>query len=76
MEQQAPMNTVFAWMANLGFLLDDHAPDARHLAHIAAVRDAKRQTVRASSPISRLAGWLGFKPVRAATDPMTICCAA
>ena len=70
------MNTLFAWMADLGVRFDDHEPDARQLAHLAAVREAKRQTARASSPISGLARWLGFEPVRATTNPMTNCCAA
>ncbi len=70
------MTTVFAWMADLGIRLDDHEPDARQLAHMAAIRDAKRQTGGASSPFGRLARLLGFEPARVATNPMTSCCAA
>lgn len=70
------MTTVFAWMADLGIRLDDHEPDARQLAHMAAVREAKRQTGGASSPFGRLARRLGLEPIRATTDPMTSCCAA
>jgi len=70
------MNAIFARMSDLGIRLDDHEPDARQLAHMAAVRDAKRQAGRASSPLTRLVRRLGFVPNRATSDPLTSCCAA
>jgi hypothetical protein len=70
------MNAIFTWMSDLGIRLDDREPDARQLAHMAAVRDAKRQAGRTSSLLARLVRRLGFEPNRATTDPLTSCCAA
>ncbi len=70
------MNAIFARMSDLGIRLDDHEPDARQLAHMAAVRDAKREADGTSSPLTRLVRRLGFEPNRATTDPLTSCCAA
>ena len=47
------MTVFLAWLSDLGVRLDDHEPDARQLAHIAAVRDARRQADRGSSRIIR-----------------------
>lgn len=70
------MNNVLAWMAALGIQLDDHQPDARQLAHIAATRGASDQNRNASSPLTRLARRLGFEPARTTTEPASCACAA
>lgn len=70
------MDSTIAWMIAGGARLDDREPDARQLAHLAALREAHRQANRASSPFSWLAERLGFAPIRTTTDPMTLCCAA
>ena len=67
------MNNVLAWMAAIGIQLDDHQPDARQLAHIAATRDARAQIRNASSP---LAGLIGVAPVHATIPPATCACSA
>ena len=71
------MNTVFAWMAMLGVQLDDHQPDARQLAHIAAVRAARKQNRDTAPFVTRLARAVGLVPAPAvAAGPMTSCCPA
>ncbi|HEX5149238.1 MAG TPA: hypothetical protein VFW02_09175 [Candidatus Limnocylindrales bacterium] len=70
------MNTFFAWMADLGIQLDDHQPDARQRAHLAAIREARREADRGSSRLSRLARWLGSASTRPAAQPATCSCPA
>jgi hypothetical protein len=39
-----------------------------------ALRDAQRAAMGETSPIARLAGWLGYQPVRSSADPAALCC--
>jgi hypothetical protein len=70
------MDAIFAWMADLGIRLDDHEPDARQLAHMEALREAKREANRGTTRISRLARRIGLEPVRTTTEPAPCACAA
>ena len=70
------MNTIFAWMADLGIQLDDHQPDARQLAYMATIREARREANRGSSRFDRLARWLGSASIRPAASPSTCSCPA
>ena len=70
------MNTIFAWMADLGIQLDDHRPDARQLAHLAAIRDARREADRGASWFRRLARRLDAVSTRRTANPATCACPA
>lgn len=70
------MESTIAWMIAGGARLDDREPDARQLAHLVALREAKRAANRGSSRVARLVERLRFEPARATTDTMTDCCAA
>ncbi len=68
------MTDLFAsWMIG-GSRLD--IPEPRQLAHLVALREAKRLDSR-TSPFARLAERVRFaQQARPATDAMTICCTA
>lgn len=70
------MEHTIAWMIAGGARLDVREPDARQLAHLVALREAKRTANRGSSPVARLVERLRFQPFRATTGTMTDCCAA
>jgi hypothetical protein len=70
------MTVLLAWLSDLGVRLDDHEPDARQLAHIAAVREARRQAARESSWLTRAIQRLDVRTNRAATAPVACACAA
>lgn len=68
--------TFASWMMASGARLDP--PDPRRLSHLVALRDARRDTARASSPLTRLATLFG-RPAMLTTIPSpintTTCCA-
>jgi hypothetical protein len=72
------MNELFTWMMAGGARRDD--PDPRTLAHLVALREAKREVTRddsRTSPLAWLAERLGLGPqTHTAPDPTTQCCAA
>lgn len=70
------MTVILAWLSDLGVRLDDHQPDARQLAHIAAVREARRQAGHGPSRLIRAIRRLDVRPNRAATAPAACACAA
>ena len=68
--------TFASWMIARGARLVQ--PNPRHISHLVALRDARRDTVRSSSPLTRLATWFG-RPDLLATRPTatinaTTCC--
>ena len=70
------MDAIFAWMSDLGIRLDDHEPDVRQVAHLAALREAKRQAGPGPSRFSRLTQSLGLLTTRPTTEPVACACAA
>ena len=72
-------NESFAsWMIAGGARINE--PDQRHVSHLVALRDAKRETGRQGSPLTRLTAWFSARPAVAAaatsTTTNTACCAA
>ena len=74
--------SLVSWMIAGGARLDE--PDARHIGHLVAIRDAKRDA-GSTSVVARLTAWFGIRPsVTAAassaaavtsTTSATSCCA-
>jgi hypothetical protein len=53
-------DSLVSWMIAGGARLD--APDARHIGHLVALRDARRESARSLSPFGRLTAWFGMRP--------------
>lgn len=68
------MDATFAWMIGGGRRSDELEPNARHLSHLMAIREAQREATGETSPIARFAAWFGYQPVRANADPVSLCC--
>jgi hypothetical protein len=70
-------DSLVSWMIAGGAPYDE--PDARHLSHLVALRDAQRETGRSASPLARLSAWFGVRPAVTAaagtTTDITSCCA-
>jgi hypothetical protein len=53
-------DSLVSWMIAGGARLDGR--DARHIGHLVALRDARRESARSLSPLARLTAWFGFRP--------------
>ena len=76
MDRQPDQNeSLVSWMIAGGARLDQ--PEARHVSHLVALRDAARDADHVS-PFARLTAWFGAGPrvagVAVASSDVTACC--